>query len=428
MNVPALMTSAMTSTTQARRPPTLGSIGAWAVALAYPVFCISDTMLTLEDERSQHVKIVAFVLLLLALWIRPRFHRLIVLAAPLLFVLWIDLMRAFNADAGMEEFVRFLFPVVITLALFAYRDRIDAVLKVFFAIVLSNDLFQCYFYLAYLSGLPLLLPIRIDSGLFLRAQGWMGFFSEFSFINFCAFVLCRQYRPTSQSRRAAWFFLLFALLGFSFKMFATLACYPLMAKKMSPRVWLAAAAATCAGLWVVTSGYVDSLLNVAAAKISFYIVAGNSARAESYRVMIESLGKGNLLGEGLGAFGGPASVKYGSPLYALYHFNWYGLGSVLKTTDTFYPHLFVELGLLGALVWLGFVLRYGQGRRPGATWWFVVLAFCFDNAFSMALVSPSYVFSALLAMYALSSRSELSRSELSISRETVSHKRLGAVR
>ncbi|PQV49945.1 hypothetical protein [Paraburkholderia sp. BL21I4N1] len=385
-----------------RRPLTLHSIGAWGVALAYLVFCISDTMLTLEDERAQLVKIFAFCLLLLAISLRPRLHRLIVLAAPLLFVLWIGLVRSFNADAGMEEFLRFLFPIVITVALFAYRDRIDTVLTVFFVVVLSNDLFQCYFYLAYLTGLPVLLPIRIDSGLFLRAQGWMGFFSEFSFINFCAFLLCRQYKPTERSRALSWLFVLFALLGFSFKMFATLAVYPLIARKVSPRVWLMGGAAAGAALWVIANGYLDSLLNVASAKISFYIVEGNSARAESYRVMFESLAKGNFFGEGLGSFGGPASVKYGSPLYGYYHFNWYGLGSILKTTDTFYPHLFVEIGLLGALVWLGFVLRYGQGQRVGMPWLFVVLAFCFDNIFSMAFVSPSYVFSALLVMHAFS--------------------------
>ncbi|WP_144148434.1 hypothetical protein [Paraburkholderia sp. BCC1884] len=395
-----------------RRTLTLSSIGAWAVAAAYLFFCMSDTMLTLEDERSQIVKIVAFGLLSLAIFIRPRFHRLIVLVAPLLFLLWIGHVRAFNADAGTEEFLRFLFPIVITIALFAYRDRLDAVLNMFFLVVISNDLFQCYFYLAYLAGMPLLLPIRIDSGLFLRAQGWMGFFSEFSFINFCAFVLCRQYRPTKRSLAMSWLFVLFALLGFSFKMFATLAIYPLIARRVSPRVWAMAGVAVGIGVWIIANGYLDSLFSVAAAKISFYIVEGNSARAESYRVMVESLAKGNFLGEGLGSFGGPASVKYGSPLYGAYHFNWYGLGDLLKTTDTFYPHLFVETGLLGALIWLCFVLRYGQNRRSNMPWILIVAAFCFDNIFSMAFVSPSYVFSALLMMQVFSMRNKPLVSEL----------------
>jgi hypothetical protein len=134
-------------------------------------------------------------------------------------------------------------------------------------------------------------------------------------------------------------------------------------------------------------------------KTGFYITNGNSARADSYRVMTESLLKGNFLGEGLGTFGGPASVKYHSPLYSYYHFNWYGLGDILKTTDTFYPHLFVELGLIGGTMWLWVVLRYGNSNRLSRTWCLIVAAFCFENGFSMAFVSPSYVFVALLTMY-----------------------------
>jgi hypothetical protein len=154
----------------------------------------------------------------------------------------------------------------------------------------------------------------------------------------------------------------------------------------------------------IANGYLDSLVGVATAKISFYIVDGNSARAEAYRVMFESLGKGNLFGEGLGSFGGPAAVKYGSPLFGEYHFKWYGLGNILRTTDAFYPHLFVELGFIGAIVWLCFLLFYGHVNKRNAPWIFIVVAFYFDNIFSLSLVAPSYVFSALLTMYAFSGR------------------------
>lgn len=386
----------------ARRQITNGAVGFIVLALAYLAFFISDTMLALDDDRSQIIKVCAFGLLSLALAMRPRFHRLIQLAAPLLLLLLVGLMRSFNKDAGWEEFLRFLFPVVITMTLFAYRDKLDGLVTVFFAVVISNDLFQCYFYLAYLTGMPLLLPIRIDSGLFLRAQGWIGFFSEFSFINFCAFMLCRWYRPTKSAKFMSWIYMLFAVLGFSFKLFVPLMFYPLIVKKGTLRVWVVLVAGICAALFLLANGYLDSLLGVASAKLSFYVIAGNSARAESYRVMFESLGKINLIGEGLGSFGGPASVKYGSPLYSQYHFNWYGLGNILKTTDTFYPHLFVELGLIGAAIWMQFVLFYGQGRKWSAPWLFIVGAFCFDNLFSMAILSPSYVFSALLIMYVFS--------------------------
>ncbi|VWB25630.1 hypothetical protein [Burkholderia metallica] len=380
----------------------VADLGAGLLALAYLVFCVSDTLLTLDDDRSQVVKMSAFGLVFAAILLRPRFHRLAVVALPIAVSLCIGMLLSFNVHAGVEELVRFLFPVAITVAIFPYRDRLDVLVRTFIGVVVSNDLFQLYFYVSYAIGLPLFMPVRIDSGLFLRAQGWMGFFSEFSFINLCAFLLCRWYWSGRRAAIASWGFLVFALLGFSFKLFAALALYPFVRNVRDVRAWLAVAGIAGMMLVLMAMGVLDALLKVGMAKILFYVVAGNSARAESYRVMFESIRNGNLLGEGLGSFGGPASVKFSSPLYQLYYFDWYGLGGLLKTTDTFYPHLFVEMGTFGALAWLVFVLGYGQRRCKPAVWFYIVGAFCFDNIFSMAFVSPSYVFSALLAMYAFS--------------------------
>ncbi|VWB59352.1 hypothetical protein BAR24066_02740 [Burkholderia arboris] len=380
----------------------VADVGAGLLALAYFVFCVSDTLLTLDDDRSQAVKMGAFGLVFAAMLLRPRFHRLAVVVLPIAVSLCIGMLLSFNVRAGIEELVRFLFPVAITVAIFPYRDRLDVLLRTFIAVVVSNDLFQLYFYVSYATGLPLFMPVRIDSGLFLRAQGWMGFFSEFSFINFCAFLLCRFHFRNSSRLKWSWIFLLFSLLGFSFKMFVAIILYPVFLGWRDIKVWMVSLLAVLTGAMFVLVGLFDSLARVAMAKLSFYILSGNSARAESYRVMFESLLNGNLLGEGLGSFGGPASVRYNSTLYQTYHFNWYGLGGVLKTTDTFYPHLFVEMGLFGAILWLAFMLFYWQTRRKSMIWMYVVLAFCFDNLFSMAFLSPSYVFSALLMMYVFS--------------------------
>ncbi|MFM0310429.1 hypothetical protein P0D71_21820 [Paraburkholderia sp. RL17-383-BIF-A] len=395
------------------------SVGAWAISLAYLLFCVSDTFLSLEMDGSQFVKLGAFVLLSIAILLRPRFHKLVTLMLPFLLTLYIAMWRAFNVDAGGEEFMRFLAPMAITVAMFAYRRRLSPVIFMFFAVVVSNDLFQCYFYLAYGLKLPLFLPVKFDSGLYLRAQGWIGFFSEFSFINFCAFLLCRHHQPTRRSRRVAWIFLTFSLLGVSFKIFATIGMYFVVARKLTVRSVIAAIGGIGVVLFALLAGLLDSLIKVAMAKLSFYVVAGNSARAESYRVMFQSLMKGNFFGEGLGSFGGSASVKYHSPLYSIYHFNWYGLGNTLTTTDTFYPHLFVELGVLGAILWLSFMILYGQVSRRRHVWLFLVGAFCFDNLFSLSFVSASYVFSALMLMYLFSSNAPSQNRSSSLSQEVV---------
>lgn len=385
-----------------RRPLQTSSPGSWILALAYVMFCIGDMLLQVNETLSPPVKMAAFGLLALALLYRPRFHRLVWLLLPLSGVLLVATVRSFNKNAAMEELSRFVFPVAITIAIYAYRTSLRPVIVTFIAVVVSNNLFQFYAYAAHVAGLPQLVAERIDSGLYLRAQGWIGFFSEFSFMNFCAFVLCRRYWGTRASKRASWIFLFFAVLGISFKLFPVLVAYFVLEKKASFGSILGVVVGAIATAAVSVSGLLDKFYDVATAKVLLYIVAGNSARAESYRVMFQSLGNGNALGDGLGSFGGPASVKYNSPLYSAYNFKWYGMDNVLKTTDTFYPHLFVEIGIVGALLWMAFVFLYGQIDRRDTTWRFMVLAFAFDNIFSMSLLSASYVFSALLTMYLFS--------------------------
>ena len=62
-----------------------------------------------------------------------------------------------------------------------------------------------------------------------------------------------------------------------------------------------------------------------------------------------------------------------------------------------YPHIFVELGLLGGLLYLGFLFLYGQ-RYPSALWVVIVGAFIIDNFASFAMLSPPYFFTAALFM------------------------------
>lgn len=380
----------------------VATFGIWLVAVSYFGFCVADMLLSIQNERSQVIKIGSFGLLGLAVILRPRFHKLVLLIVPLVAIFVTSLSRSFNFYAGADELLRFLFPLAITIALYAYRDKLEFLVSVFFIMVATNNIFQCYFYFAYMVGLPLVVPVRFDSGLYLRAQGWIGFFSEFGFMNFCALMLYSMRASAVKGGFKKACFTLFALLSFSFKMMVVLAVYPLAVGRNRGRAYLLL---LTGGLFVggaVAFGLFGKFTGLAASKISFYIVAGNSARAESYRVMWQSLLGGNYLGEGLGSFGGPASVKYNSPLYSHYRFNWYGMQEILKTTDTFYPHLFVELGFVGGSMWLCLVILYGQRHVWNRAWIFMVSAFLFDNVFSMAILSPSYGFPAFLVMYCLS--------------------------
>ncbi|MCB0745679.1 MAG: hypothetical protein KDC67_17380, partial [Ignavibacteriae bacterium] len=124
---------------------------------------------------------------------------------------------------------------------------------------------------------------------------------------------------------------------------------------------------------------------------------------ESYRVMFNEIGNFNLFGQGVGVFGGPASTAYNSWYYKMVGFNWYDTKWLnLTTTDTFPPHLFVELGIIGGLLYL-LVLITPLFRKKFNKRYLLVLAiyFClfFDMLFSFSLNNLDYLLFSLVFVY-----------------------------
>lgn len=129
-------------------------------------------------------------------------------------------------------------------------------------------------------------------------------------------------------------------------------------------------------------------------KIEIYLTLAESARSESYRVMFEFLSTPNsiLLGEGMGTFGGAEAKYTNSPVYSNYDFNWYW-GDHLTTTDTYYPHLFVELGTFTACYYLLLIsvpvltkLVKGSGQI------YIFLLFLVTGVVTFSINEPLYCF------------------------------------
>lgn len=389
-----------TTTYHAPRPGTkISTLNAQLTSIGFFLFCISELFLAQENPLSLPIKIIGFSLITSNIFIRPKIDRKAILLAPLFIILAINYYTSFDHRAATEELLRFLFPITILLNLYKNRSSLKSIAHFFIIITISNNIYQIYAYFAHLGGLPTLLPPRFEAGYIIRAQGWVGFFSLFGFMNFCAFLITRHTDTIKSNRKLlSYFFAVFSALSLSAKVIMGFIIYFILTTKGKNTI------RTCAFSLVVLSAIVISppkiiteLLEVTDSKISFYIIEGNSARSESYRVMAQSLVQPNILGEGLGSFGGPASTKYGSPLYSKYNFNWYGLEGQLATTDTLYPHVFVELGLLGGASFLAFLFMYGQKRRS-TIWRAIVVIFLLDNLVSFSILSPPYFFSAALCM------------------------------
>lgn len=380
------------------RPKQKLSMNCVFICCSLLLFCTSQMLLTISPDISQQTKIFGFLLIFSCIVMSPIFDRKIYYVGPLLLIFLFNLAHSYNSDAAIEELLRFLFPIGIIIALYKSITDLRNVAVFFIWLTVTNNIYQIYFYVAYFVGLPVILEPRFEMGYIIRAEGWVGYFTGFGFMNFCAFILTKHGNVFPKRRKyLEYMFITFSLLSTSLKTFAALLIYLALSKKNKSTSTLIVASILATALAsALYPKIVTDLISVTGEKFQFYVINGNSARSESYRVMKESLLSPNFFGEGLGSFGGPASTKFQSPLYAKYNFNWYGLED-LTTTDTYYPHLFVELGLIGGLIYLYFIFGYGQRNRT-MLWWIVAISFLMDNLSSFSLASPPYFFAAAICM------------------------------
>lgn len=368
-------------------------------------FCVSQTLLNIESDFSVTFKAIGFSLLLLCLLAARKIKRDALLLFPIAAILLINHYTSYNSQAATEELLRFLFPIVILLAI-SSNDNFSVIkntAKFVVALTISNNIYQLYFYLAYTVGLPTIAEPFFDMGYIIRAEGWAGSFGLFGLMNFLSFLLVRHGSIFEQKNRyLEIFFIAFALLSTTTKVIAAFLVYIAATQKTKSGLRLSLYAAALVFVAVsmqpkILMDFIDSIDG----KIYAYILHGESARSDSYRVMKDSILSPNLLGEGLGSFGGPSSIKFHSPLYDKYNFNWYGLN--LSTTDTFYPHLFVELGLIGGLLYLLFLFKYGQ-RNRSVLWWVIAVAFLIDNLSSFSMLAPPNFFVTAIVLTYFSQR------------------------
>ncbi|WP_121666119.1 hypothetical protein [Mesonia aquimarina] len=312
---------------------------------------------------------------------------------------------SFSYKAATEELVRYCFPIVILFYSYTLKDQFKLIFNFFLVFFFINLFAQIVNYILWQKGVVLWFFDTHENGSytipsvygFMRATGVLGFFSLFGFFYLLMFFIIETY----YKGRFKVVLLLLSLSGLfasiSYKGIVTfLVLIFVFSKKklqiISGFIFLAA---------ILVFSFPDKALEFyegALLRTELYISEGNSARAESYRVMANHTG---LLGEGLGSFGGPASVDYGSPFYREVNFNWFGLK--LGTTDTYFPHLFIEVGLIGALLYILFLmsplLKKRISVRALRILGIIYFALFFDAAFSYSLNNTGYLMVALIWVF-----------------------------
>jgi hypothetical protein len=339
-----------------------------------------------SDSTSSILKLLVWLLMFSIIFINNKINKVYLLISLLFFaILLINLPHTFNINAGLEELIRFLFMPVVLYYGYIYRKKIDLLITTIILMALISNLFQIYVYVHGFLGVgPDIIDLRTKDGGYFLNTSFIGISN--AILNLISFLLVLVFKEIKFRSFLIPFFFIFTFLTFSYKTIPFLLLGVFLFNKVSLKNYILIFISILLSTFYLYDILID-MYDVLIRKIDVYIVIGNSARYESYRVMYEFLSGFKFLGEGLGSFGGPSSVTYGSPIYDKYNFNWFYTTNI-ATTDTYYPHLFVELSWIGGMLFLLFlfipILR-SSNKQAKKLNLFILGAFLFESLFSFGL-------------------------------------------
>lgn len=382
------------------------------VLVPFALILTGGALQTLDKGLSTILKFSAFAFMLVYIVWYGKFNKTL-LFATLLFTPFLiyGVLISYNFKAGLSDGLRYLFPIIILFYGYSIKDYFGIILKFIIAFVILNILFQFVNYINWIRGIDQWFYYRTSEGTIhfnrvagiLRGTGLVVFFGFFGFFNMISFFVIKRYYHGKYKVILLGITLFGLMSSFSYKTIGTFAViifayyYKSFLKIATSVFILALIAFTTMPLRM--NLFVENFY----LRIGLYITGGKSARSESYRVMLNEIQNFNFFGRGVGVFGGPASIKYNSSFYQKVSFKWYDAEWLqLTTTDTYYPHLFVELGMIGALMYLLVLFTpLIKNKINGAILFVLLIYFCLfsDSLFSFSLNSPEFLMFSLVLVY-----------------------------
>ncbi|WP_299363749.1 hypothetical protein [Winogradskyella sp.] len=277
--------------------------------------------------------------------------------------------RSYNYRAALEDGIRYFFPVAVILYGYYNKHKLNLFVGFIIVFALINFVVQFKNYYHYYidperqwfysrffveSENRMIYWPPVIFGL-LRATGLVVFFGAFGILNFVAFWLTHYYYHGKYRKLCLTIFTIGVFMSTSFKTIGFFLLTLAIKYYNKLKYFLIVPVLLALIYLLMGSSMRNDLEKSIEIRLKLYVIEGNSARSESYRVMAKEFKDFNLIGKGIGVFGGPASTKYKSPYYDEVNFNWYDT-TYIATTDTYYPHLFVEMGILGGLSYLSLIL------------------------------------------------------------------------
>jgi hypothetical protein len=359
------------------------------------------------DSLSSLLKFFVWILMIAIIIMHNKYSRnLLFIISLFLVVLLINIPNTFNLNAAIEELIRFLFLPVVLMFGYVFRKKIDLIISLIIFMAFISDIFQVYLYIHGFLGIgPDIIDLRVKDGGYFLNTSFIGISN--AILNFSAYMMTLVFKDIKYRNFLLIFFFIFTLLTFSYKTIPFLLLSIFLFNKVSIKNYV------FIGIGFFASGfylfeYIIDMYSVLLRKIDVYIAIGNSARYESYRVMFEFLSEFKLLGESIGSFGGPSSIIYNSPIYDKYNFNWF-YTTTIATTDTYYPHLFVELGWLGGIIFLALLflpIFKTKSKRAKKLNLFILSAFLFECLFSFGLNNMLELICTVMLFYGINYKYE----------------------
>lgn len=359
-------------------------------------------------------KMLAFFYMIIYVFFHQKLNiNLIVFTSLFIpFLIYAVFNNPYNQQAAIDDGIRYLFPVVTLFYSYSIKDYFPLLLKFIVFFVLLNFVVQLSNYLFWLMGAKdqwfyYTLGggkrwVNKTAGL-IRATGTVVFFSLFGFLNLVFFFIIHKYYDKKYKVVLLLICALGLFLSFSYKgIGAFVVVLIFYYYKQLIKVFFYAVIALVL-VYITMPSKINSFVHDISLRMSLYVTEGNSARSESYRVMFDEIKSGNWLGKGSGVFGGPASTEYNSPYYNEINFNWYETKWLkLSTTDTYPPHVFVELGIIGAFFYFLLLFSPLYKTRINSNYKMVlVIYFCLmtDMLVSFSLNNLEYLFCSLVFVY-----------------------------
>ena len=381
------------------------------IAVLFPFFLIflSEALQISYKELSGILKAFAAVYMIFYSMLSLKYpSSLLLLLLLFIPVFGYGIFNSFNINAAIPEGIRYLFPVVVLFYGYSIRSHFTILLKALILFVIFNDFVQIINYINWIRGVDQWFYQYLPNGEryyhsstgIIRATGIVVFFAIFGFMNLMAFFLTKKFYTGKRKRLILTIFAISIFLSFSYKTIGTFLLLLFLEVKNKLKFFKIAFLVFIIAIITMPSTLV-SMGESLSMRIQQYITVGDSARSESYRVMFYEMANFNMFGRGIGSFGGPESVRYNSPFYDEVNFDWYKTTN-LKTTDTYYPHLFVELGAVGGLVYLLLILSPIFMKWPKNKFHIVFIIYFslfFDSLFSFSLNNIAFLMVSLLLIF-----------------------------